>query len=244
MANVSLQAAADGPSTADLIAGVENGIYIVGDKSWSIDMQRYNFQFTGQRFFRIGPGGSTASYATSPTRPPPRISGARWRPSAAADLRARRRVQLRQGPARPGRPGQPRLPGGPDARGADTQHGRGGVFITAGFPAGNRRAGAAAARSDDCVAIAEELRRQPALGGQHPHHQRRVPLPPAHRHRHRPARIPERRPKTAVGVVSRAGVGPDQIEDVVRGAEHAAAEGTPAEDAGELAGRNNQARSG
>jgi TldD protein len=28
----------------------------VGDKSWSIDMQRYNFQFTGQRFFRIEGG--------------------------------------------------------------------------------------------------------------------------------------------------------------------------------------------
>jgi len=40
----------------------------------------------------------------------------------------------------------------------------------------------------------------------------------------------------AVGVVSRAGVGPGQIEDVVREAEHAAAEGVPAEDAGELAG--------
>jgi TldD protein len=56
MANVSLQPAADGPSTADLIAGVENGIYVLGDKSWSIDMQRYNFQFTGQRFFRIRNG--------------------------------------------------------------------------------------------------------------------------------------------------------------------------------------------
>jgi len=56
MANVSLQPAAGGPSTADLIAGVENGIYILGDKSWSIDMQRYNFQFTGQRFFRIRNG--------------------------------------------------------------------------------------------------------------------------------------------------------------------------------------------
>jgi TldD protein len=56
MANVSLQPAPGGPSTAGLIAGVEDGIYIVGDKSWSIDMQRYNFQFTGQRFFRISAG--------------------------------------------------------------------------------------------------------------------------------------------------------------------------------------------
>jgi TldD protein len=56
MANVSLQPAADGPSTDELIAGVEDGIYIAGDKSWSIDMQRYNFQFTGQRFYKISHG--------------------------------------------------------------------------------------------------------------------------------------------------------------------------------------------
>ena len=57
MANVSLaHAGADGPSTEDLIAGVDRGIYVVGDKSWSIDMQRYNFQFTGQRFYRIEGG--------------------------------------------------------------------------------------------------------------------------------------------------------------------------------------------
>ena len=56
MANVSLQPAPDGPSTEELIAGVERGIYVVGDKSWSIDMQRYNFQFTGQRFYEIRAG--------------------------------------------------------------------------------------------------------------------------------------------------------------------------------------------
>jgi TldD protein len=56
MANVSLQPAAGGPSTDELIAGVDRGIYVVGDKSWSIDMQRYNFQFTGQRFYEIRGG--------------------------------------------------------------------------------------------------------------------------------------------------------------------------------------------
>jgi TldD protein len=56
MANVSLQPGHDDISTADLIARVEDGLYIVGDKSWSIDMQRYNFQFTGQRFFAIRGG--------------------------------------------------------------------------------------------------------------------------------------------------------------------------------------------
>ncbi len=57
MANVSLQPApGEGPSTEELVAGVDRGIYVVGDKSWSIDMQRYNFQFTGQRFYAIRDG--------------------------------------------------------------------------------------------------------------------------------------------------------------------------------------------
>jgi TldD protein len=57
MANVSLQPDPDvDRSTDDLVAGVDDGIYIVGDRSWSIDMQRSNFQFTGQRFFRIRGG--------------------------------------------------------------------------------------------------------------------------------------------------------------------------------------------
>ena len=56
MANVSLQPATDGPSTEELIGAVDNGIYVVGNNSWSIDMQRYNFQFTAQRFFKITDG--------------------------------------------------------------------------------------------------------------------------------------------------------------------------------------------
>jgi TldD protein len=57
MANVSLAHSGDeGPTTEELLAGVDRGVYVVGDKSWSIDMQRYNFQFTGQRFYRIEGG--------------------------------------------------------------------------------------------------------------------------------------------------------------------------------------------
>ncbi len=59
MPNVNLRPAPDGPSTEELIADVDDGLYIVGDKSWSIDMQRYNFQFTGQRFHRIRGGRLT-----------------------------------------------------------------------------------------------------------------------------------------------------------------------------------------
>jgi len=56
MPNVSLKPAPNGASTEELISGVERGIYVLGDRSWSIDMQRYNFQFTGQRFFKIENG--------------------------------------------------------------------------------------------------------------------------------------------------------------------------------------------
>ncbi|HEV3216844.1 MAG TPA: TldD/PmbA family protein [Vicinamibacterales bacterium] len=56
MPNVSLKANPRDVALADLIGAVDDGIYIVGDKSWSIDMQRYNFQFTGQKFFRIKSG--------------------------------------------------------------------------------------------------------------------------------------------------------------------------------------------
>ncbi len=56
MPNVSLQPVDTGPDLEGLIGGVDDGIYVVGDKSWSIDMQRFNFQFTGQRFHRIRGG--------------------------------------------------------------------------------------------------------------------------------------------------------------------------------------------
>ena len=56
MPNVSLKPSPREVTIHDLIGGVDDGLYIVGDKSWSIDMQRYNFQFTGQKFFRISNG--------------------------------------------------------------------------------------------------------------------------------------------------------------------------------------------
>ena len=57
MPNISLQPGPDNTTNADsLIAGVENGIFIEGNGSWSIDQQRYNFQFTGQVFHRIRNG--------------------------------------------------------------------------------------------------------------------------------------------------------------------------------------------
>lgn len=63
MPNISLQPGPDASTTAsDLIAGVEDGIYIEGHGSWSIDQQRYNFQFTGQVFHRIRNGKLDGMY--------------------------------------------------------------------------------------------------------------------------------------------------------------------------------------
>ena len=56
MPNVSLQPVHAGPSVAELVDAAGDGLLVVGDKSWSIDMQRYNFQFTAQRFYRIRGG--------------------------------------------------------------------------------------------------------------------------------------------------------------------------------------------
>lgn len=56
MPNVSLQPGKAKKSVDELIKGVEKGIYIIGDGSFSIDQQRYNFQFGGQLFYEIKDG--------------------------------------------------------------------------------------------------------------------------------------------------------------------------------------------
>ncbi|MBE7171251.1 MAG: TldD/PmbA family protein [Williamsia sp.] len=56
MPNVSLQPGKQKLSVDDMIKGVEKGIYIIGDGSFSIDQQRYNFQFGGQTFYEIKNG--------------------------------------------------------------------------------------------------------------------------------------------------------------------------------------------
>jgi TldD protein len=56
MPNVSLEAGKAGTSLEDLIGGVEDGILIDGDGSFSIDQQRYNFQFGGDAFWEIKKG--------------------------------------------------------------------------------------------------------------------------------------------------------------------------------------------
>lgn len=56
MPNVSLQAGKKSLTPEQLISNVEKGIYIVKDGSFSIDQQRYNFQFGGVLFFEIKNG--------------------------------------------------------------------------------------------------------------------------------------------------------------------------------------------
>jgi TldD protein len=59
MPNVSLRPGTTPMTAADMIANVENGIYILGRGSFSIDQQRYNAQFGGTLFFEIKDGRIT-----------------------------------------------------------------------------------------------------------------------------------------------------------------------------------------
>ncbi|MBA2627532.1 MAG: TldD/PmbA family protein [Gemmatimonadales bacterium] len=56
MPNVSLRPGTKPLTPAQMIAGVDKGIYIIGDSSFSIDQQRYNFQFSGKLFYEIRGG--------------------------------------------------------------------------------------------------------------------------------------------------------------------------------------------
>jgi TldD protein len=56
MANVSLAPGKTPLSVEEMIKDVKKGVYIIGDGSFSIDQQRYNFQFGGQLFYEIKDG--------------------------------------------------------------------------------------------------------------------------------------------------------------------------------------------
>jgi TldD protein len=56
MPNVSLEPAREDNKFEDVIADVRDGILIAGRGSYSIDQQRYNFQFGGQTFYEIKNG--------------------------------------------------------------------------------------------------------------------------------------------------------------------------------------------
>ncbi len=56
MPNVSLQPGTAKLNAMDMIKNVEKGIYMLGRNSYSIDQQRYNFQFSSQLAFEIKNG--------------------------------------------------------------------------------------------------------------------------------------------------------------------------------------------
>ena len=56
MPNVSLAAGTAKLTPDEMVKDVKRGIYIIGRGSFSIDQQRYNFQFGGQLFFEIKNG--------------------------------------------------------------------------------------------------------------------------------------------------------------------------------------------
>ncbi len=56
MPNVSLAAGKKKLTPDEMVKDIKKGIYIVGDGSFSIDQQRYNFQFGGQLFYEIKNG--------------------------------------------------------------------------------------------------------------------------------------------------------------------------------------------
>jgi len=59
MPNISLQPGKTPLNVEQMISKVEKGIYIIGDSSFSIDQQRYNFQFSGQLYYEIKNGKIT-----------------------------------------------------------------------------------------------------------------------------------------------------------------------------------------
>ena len=197
-------------------------------------MQRYNFQFTGQRAFLIEDGklagpGEGLRVSGHDHRLLGRDGGGR-RP---ADLRARRRLQLRQGPARAGRAGQPRravraVPGRPDP-----QHGAGGRTSDAAAalatPQQLVERALELSRADGAVVLVDAatdanlrwanntLTTNGVAAG------RTVTV----------ISTVERRGRRRLGgrVVARSGVDLDTVEDLVRASEQAARDAGPAEDA-------------
>jgi TldD protein len=59
MPNVSLEPGEKDLTEADILAATDDGVYVKGDASYSIDQQRYNFQFSGQTFWEVKGGKIT-----------------------------------------------------------------------------------------------------------------------------------------------------------------------------------------
>jgi TldD protein len=59
MPNVSLEPGEKDLTEQDIISATDDGVYVKGDASYSIDQQRYNFQFSGQTFWEVKGGKIT-----------------------------------------------------------------------------------------------------------------------------------------------------------------------------------------
>lgn len=75
MPNVSLEPGTEKYTIDDMIKDVEKGIYIAGRGSYSIDQQRYNFQFGGTVFYESRMAKSSACWMTWHINPTPRNFG-------------------------------------------------------------------------------------------------------------------------------------------------------------------------
>ena len=127
MPNVSLAAEREGRVTEqDIIAATEDGVYVKGDSSYSIDHQRYNFQFSGQTFWEVKNGKITTqlrdvAYQSNT----PEFWKSLDMLGGKSTYRARRRVQRRQGTAGAEQLRQPWLPGRAVREGQHPEHGDG-----------------------------------------------------------------------------------------------------------------------
>ena len=196
-------------------------------------MQRFNFQFTGQRFYRIEDGrlaGQVRDVAYQATTTD--FWGSMEAVGGPRHLGPRRRLQLRQGPTRAGRGGEPRLPDVAVPRRPDPQHHAGGGPAD-DAPHALRQLvehALATSRADDCIVIVRDgTQRQPALGQQHADHQRRHALPRRDRHR-----VVRGAGGVSSGSVSGSATTTDQVTALVEAADAAARAGSPAEDAADL----------
>ena len=123
MPNVSLLPGDQDIGVDQIVAATDRGILIRNRGSWSIDHQRYNFQFSGQAFYEVRNGkiaGMLRDVAYQANTP------VFWNSmdmiGGKSSVLARGCLQRRQGRAEPDQFGEPRLCAGPLPRRHDSQH--------------------------------------------------------------------------------------------------------------------------
>ena len=155
MPNISLLPGERDIGLDDIVAATERGIVIKNRGSWSIDHQRFNFQFSGQAFYEVRDGkiaGMLRDVAYQSNTPVFwNCDGHDRRPVVVLDGRI---VQRRQGRAGAVELGQPRLRAGALQERHDSQHEAHRMTLQASSASTRRRA--AVARSGQ-EAIADRV---------------------------------------------------------------------------------------